>query len=58
MRASVVLHSNVPDTSDYYTKDSRPEGQTLTEDPHSALWVKEGIKDKKGNLLRKKYEQV
>jgi hypothetical protein len=47
-RKSIILY--------YYTKDSRLEDQTLTEDPHSALWVKKGIKDKKGNLSRKKYE--
>ena len=47
-RKSIILY--------YYTKDSRPEGQTLIEDPHSALWVKKGLKDKRGNLSRKKYE--
>ena len=47
-RKSIILY--------YYTKDSRLEDQILTEDPHSALWVKKGIKDKKGNLSRKKYE--
>ena len=49
-RKSIILY--------YYTKDSRPEDQTLTGDPHSALWVKKGIKDKKGNLSRKKYEKA
>ena len=49
-RKSIILY--------YYTKDSRPEDQTLTGDPHSALWVKKGIKDKKGNLLRRKYEKA
>ena len=46
-RKSIILY--------YYTKDSRPECQTLTEEPHSALWVKKGIKDKLGNILRSKY---
>jgi hypothetical protein len=47
-RKSIILY--------YYTKDARLKDQTLTEEPHSALWVKKGIKDKKGNLSRKKYE--
>lgn len=47
-RKSIILY--------YYTKDSRPEGQNLIEDPHSALWVKKSLKDKRGNLSRKKYE--
>ena len=47
-RKSIILY--------YYTKDSRPENQTLTGSPHSALWVKKEIKDKRGNLLRQKYE--
>jgi Rps23 Pro-64 3,4-dihydroxylase Tpa1-like proline 4-hydroxylase len=47
-RKSIILY--------YYTKDSRPDSQTLTEDPHSALWVKKGIKDKLGNFSRSKYE--
>jgi hypothetical protein len=45
-RKSIILY--------YYTKESRLESQTLTTKPHSALWVKKGIKDKQGNLLRKK----
>jgi hypothetical protein len=45
-RKSIILY--------YYTKDPRPEDQTMNEDPHSALWVKKGIKDKLGNLSRSK----
>jgi len=47
-RKSIILY--------YYTKDPRPDSQSLTKDPHSALWVKKGIKDKLGNILRSKYE--
>lgn len=48
-RKSIILY--------YYTKAQRPKNQTITKDPHSALWVKKGIKDKRGNLSRKKYEK-
>jgi len=48
-RKSIILY--------YYTKTQRPKNQVLTKNPHSALWVKKGIKDKKGSLLRKKYEK-
>ena len=47
-RKSIILY--------YYTKDNRQKNQILTRDPHSALWVKKGIKDKRGNLSRQKYE--
>ena len=47
-RKSIILY--------YYTKESRPANQSITEKPHSALWVKRSLKDKKGNSLRKKYE--
>jgi Rps23 Pro-64 3,4-dihydroxylase Tpa1-like proline 4-hydroxylase len=43
-RRSLILY--------YYTKDSRPKKQIRTINPHSALWVKKSIKDKKGNLHR------
>jgi len=56
---------NFPDNIDrksillyYYTKESRPESQMLTKEPHSALWVKKGIKDKRGKLSREKYEKA
>jgi len=56
---------NFPDDTDrksiilyYYTKEQRPENHTLTKNPHSALWVKKGIKDKRGSILRKKYEKT
>jgi hypothetical protein len=39
-----------------YTKESRPANQSITEKPHSALWVKRSLKDKRGNSLRIKYE--
>jgi len=43
-RKSIILY--------YYTKDSRPSSEKITESPHSALWVKRDLRDKKGNLLR------
>ena len=49
-RKSIILY--------YYTKDPRPENQVITNSPHSALWVKRGIRDKRGNLSRKKYEKT
>jgi hypothetical protein len=52
---------NFPDNTDrksiilyYYTKETRPESQVLNKNPHSALWVKKGIKDKRGNFSREK----
>ena len=47
-RKSIILY--------YYTKESRPANQSITEMPHSALWVKRSLKDKRGNSLRIKYE--
>lgn len=43
-RKSVILY--------YYTKDSRSPDKNTFSEPHSALWVKKGIKDKKGNTSR------
>lgn len=43
-RKSIILY--------YYTKDSRPSNQVLLEEPHSALWVKKDLKDKKGRQTR------
>jgi hypothetical protein len=48
-RKSIILY--------YYTKAQRPKNQIITKDPHSALWVKKGIKDKRGSFTRKKYEK-
>jgi hypothetical protein len=47
-RKSIILY--------YFTKSPRPKKQILTSNPHSALWVKKGLKDKKSNTSRKKYE--
>ncbi|MDH4467722.1 MAG: 2OG-Fe(II) oxygenase [Bacteriovoracaceae bacterium] len=44
-RKSIILY--------YYTKDSCPENQIVVKDPHSALWVKKNLHDKKGNKSRK-----
>lgn len=44
-RKSIILY--------YYTKEKRPSSQILVDEPHSALWVKRGVKDKRGNLKRK-----
>ena len=41
VRKSIILY--------YYTKEARPESQTIINQPHSALWKKRGIKDKRGN---------
>lgn len=43
-RKSIILY--------YYTKDERPNEQNIFKDPHSALWVKRNIADKKGNTSR------
>lgn len=43
-RKSIILY--------YYTKDSRPSEHTNINKPHSALWVKRQLKDKKGNESR------
>ena len=47
-RKSIILY--------YYTKNPRPKNQITIENPHSALWVKKGLKDKKGNSSRQKYD--
>jgi hypothetical protein len=44
-RKSLILY--------YYTKAPRPDQQTAVGDPHSALWVKRGLTDKRGNITRK-----
>ena len=36
----------------YYTKASRPDTQIVVNEPHSALWKKRGLNDKKGNKTR------
>lgn len=43
-RRSIILY--------YYTKDPRPQSQTAVEEPHSALWVKRGLLDKRGSKTR------
>tara|TARA_B100001063_G_C16761488_1_gene556175 strand:- start:1774 stop:2550 length:777 start_codon:yes stop_codon:yes gene_type:complete len=43
-RKSIILY--------YYTKESRPSDQNIYKDPHSALWVKKNVTDKKGNKSR------
>lgn len=43
-RKSIILY--------YYTKDERPSELNNFNEPHSALWVKREIKDKRGNLNR------
>jgi len=44
-RKSIILY--------YYTKEKRPSSQITVDKPHSALWVKKELKDKRGNLHRK-----
>jgi len=44
-RMSIVLY--------YYTKEPRPTEQVKFKKPHSALWKKKSIKDKKGETYRK-----
>jgi Rps23 Pro-64 3,4-dihydroxylase Tpa1-like proline 4-hydroxylase len=44
LRKSLILY--------YYTKERRPKNLTRTDKPHSALWLKKNLKDKKGKLLR------
>ncbi len=46
-RKSVILY--------YYTKETRPRSQNIYKKPHSALWVKKKMRDKKGKLSRKFY---
>lgn len=44
-RKSIILY--------YYTKAPRPSNQVAVEEPHSALWKKRGLNDKRGNKTRK-----
>lgn len=44
LRKSIILY--------YYTHASRPKGQVRIKDPHSALWKKRGLLDKKGKKKR------
>jgi Rps23 Pro-64 3,4-dihydroxylase Tpa1-like proline 4-hydroxylase len=44
VRKSVLLY--------YYTKSPRLDSQIATKEPHSALWKRRGLKDKKGNKTR------
>jgi len=44
LRKSIILY--------YYTKDPRPDSQITINDPHSALWKKRGLHDKRGNKTR------
>lgn len=44
-RKSIILY--------YYTKEERPKDQTNVKEPHSALWMKKGFKDKNWNKTRK-----
>ena len=43
-RKSIILY--------YYTKAPRPEQQVAVNEPHSALWVKRQLNDKRGNKTR------
>lgn len=43
-RKSIILY--------YYTMSPRPEQQVAVNDPHSALWVKRQLHDKRGNKTR------
>jgi Rps23 Pro-64 3,4-dihydroxylase Tpa1-like proline 4-hydroxylase len=43
-RKSIILY--------YYTKESRPLNQISEDKPHSALWRKRGLLDKRGNKTR------
>lgn len=44
VRKSIILY--------YYTKESRPASQIAVVEPHSALWKKRGLLDKRGNKKR------
>jgi hypothetical protein len=44
IRKSIILY--------YYTKAPRPDYQIAVNEPHSALWKKRGLKDKRGNKTR------
>lgn len=43
-RRSIILY--------YYTKEPRPSSQVAVDGPHSALWVKRGLTDKRGDQTR------
>lgn len=43
-RKSIILY--------YYTKEERPASQVVTPEPHSALWKKRDLLDKRGNKVR------
>tara|TARA_B100001173_G_scaffold311948_1_gene330984 strand:- start:2123 stop:2905 length:783 start_codon:yes stop_codon:yes gene_type:complete len=43
-RKSIILY--------YYTKAKRKKSEIVVKGPHSALWKKRNLKDKKGNLTR------
>jgi hypothetical protein len=36
----------------YYTMAPRPNEQVMIENPHSALWKKRGLRDKRGSKTR------
>lgn len=44
IRKSILLY--------YYTKAARPGAQIAVNEPHSALWKKRGLNDKRGNKTR------
>ena len=44
LRRSILLY--------YYTKDPRPDAQIAVAEPHSALWKKRNLNDKRGNKTR------
>lgn len=46
-RKSIILY--------YYTKAERPQENNIYKEPHSALWVKKNLKDKRGNTSREYY---
>lgn len=43
-RKSIILY--------YYTKEARPTEHSVVNEPHSALWVKRNLTDKRGNKTR------
>jgi hypothetical protein len=44
LRKSILLY--------YYTLQSRPDNQIAVKEPHSALWIKRHLTDKRGNKTR------
>jgi Rps23 Pro-64 3,4-dihydroxylase Tpa1-like proline 4-hydroxylase len=46
-RRSIILY--------YYTKEERRGAEIVVNEPHSALWRKKGVTDKKGNKTRRFY---